>query len=106
MAFKEYVWPIRLFAEMITMNWAIYIAIVLLTGCASPTNTFSHLPVQHTVQPGETIASIALKYYGPENRLEGARAILAANPEILGIEASEGIRLQSVVLTIPRFKGK
>ena len=88
------------------MKWAIYIALVLLTGCASPKNTFSALPVQHTVRPGETIASIALKYYGPENRLEGESAILAANPEIKDIETSKGIRLKSVVLTIPRLKGK
>jgi len=82
-----------------------YIAIALLMGCASPKNTFSALPVQHTVRPGETIASIALKYYGQENRLKGASAILAANPEILEIEMQKGgIPLKSLVLTIPRLK--
>jgi hypothetical protein len=88
------------------MKWAIYIATALLMGCASPKNTYSAFPLQHTVLPGETIASIALKYYGQENRLEGASAILAANPEIRDIEMEKGIRPESMVLTIPRLKDK
>lgn len=40
------------------------------------------LPTEHVVEPGETIALIARKYYGEEQLHEGYRAILAANPQI------------------------
>ena len=88
------------------MKWAIYIATAILMGCASPINTFSALPVQHTVLPGETIASIAQKYYGSDNRLVGARAILEANPNIRDIEMEKGIRPEPVVRIIPRLENQ
>lgn len=82
------------------------IAMTILMGCASSKSIQLTLPVQHTVQHGETIADIAQRYYGDENRSEGINAIFKANPEIKRIERGPGIPSNPLVLTIPKLEEK
>ncbi len=73
---------------------------LLLAGCASPQPTRVALPTGHTVQRGESLALIAQRYYGEENRSEGIKAIMRANPQI---GRGPGIQTK-LVLTIPKLK--
>ena len=88
------------------MKRLICISAAFLMGCARFKSTQSTLPMQHTVEHGETISSIAQRYYGHEKQSEGMKAILKANPEIKTLEYSPGIRPSLVVLTIPKVEEK
>jgi len=73
---------------------------LLLVGCATPQSGEVSLPTQHAVQRGESLALIAQRYYGRENRSDGIKAIVNANPQI-----GQGPGIQSrLVLTIPKLK--
>ena len=73
---------------------------ILLVGCATPQSGKVSLPTEHAVQRGESLALIAQRYYGRENRSEGIKAIWRANPQI---GKGKGIQTK-VVLTIPKLK--
>ncbi len=74
------------------------LSLMILAGCASPKVASPTLPAIHTVMPGETIATIAEKYYG-QRQAEGYQAILKANPQIKDAAA----RGNALVLTIPKL---
>ena len=58
------------------------------------------LPVVHEVKRGESISSLALRYYGPDRREEGATAIKKANPQIIQWE-SRPLSAEPKLLQIP-----
>jgi hypothetical protein len=73
---------------------------LLLAGCATPKQSQEiALPAEHVVQPGETLAFIARRYYGEERRSEGLKAIVAANPHITPRPKMS----KQLVITIPKL---
>ncbi len=72
---------------------------LLMIGCASAHQARVSLPATHIVQRGETLALIAGRYYGQENRSQGMKAVMKANPKI---GRGPGIQEQ-LVLTIPEL---
>jgi hypothetical protein len=84
------------------MKWITYICLILLTGCTTLKERAPVLPLQHTVQPGETVAILANRYYGEGRSADGFQAILNANPQLKKpLDAKNPL-----VLTIPKLEDK
>lgn len=82
------------------MKWFTSLGLLVLIGCTTLKESTPTLPLQHTVQPGETVDSLARRYYGEELYPEGFQAILKANPQL----KNAGTRANSLVLTIPKLE--